>query len=76
MLINLFKEHEIDYIDLKVPLDRAWRLCANRCHVIRQVRLVCAQLKERKNEKDQGLNGKWMFVANVLNHIVLQTLLI
>ncbi len=59
-----------------MPLHRAWRLCANRCHVIRHLKLVCAQLKERKNEKDQGLNGKGMFVTNVLNHIVLQTLLI
>ncbi len=59
-----------------MPLDRAWRLCANRCHVIGHLKLVCVQLKERKNEKDQGLNGNGMFVTNLLNHIVLQTLLI
>jgi len=59
-----------------VPLDRAWRLWANRCHVIGHLKLVCAQLKERKNEKDHGPNGKGMFVTNVLNHIVLQTVLI
>ncbi len=37
-----------------MPLYRAWRLCANRFHVIGQLKLVCAQFEERKNEKDQG----------------------
>jgi hypothetical protein len=42
----------------------------------RALKIGLCSIEGRKNEKDQGPNGKGMFVTNVLNHIVLQTLLI